>query len=162
CLAPPAQIRTCSFPAYGSYLGCLTRASGSVPGACFAGPHSPWSPPLAPPAPQRMVPLCSSASRLLWQCPTSHARIIGYGSSPSRCGPRTFSLIGTNRWQEGNEARTYWHCGAMTPGTVSAAATAKCDDSAGQGWHDCNWGKPWSRAAKIRGNHLINAKEWRG
>src|SRR5216684_2796392 len=23
-LAPPAQIRTCSFPAYGSYLGCET------------------------------------------------------------------------------------------------------------------------------------------
>ena len=29
-LAPPAQIRTCSFPAYGSYLGCVTakRLSG--------------------------------------------------------------------------------------------------------------------------------------
>jgi hypothetical protein len=28
--APPAQIRTCGFPAYGSYLGCLTakRCSG--------------------------------------------------------------------------------------------------------------------------------------
>ena len=27
---PPAQIRTCGFPAYGSYLGCLTakRFSG--------------------------------------------------------------------------------------------------------------------------------------
>jgi hypothetical protein len=24
CLAPPAQIRTCSFPAYGSYLESLT------------------------------------------------------------------------------------------------------------------------------------------
>jgi hypothetical protein len=23
-LAPPAQIRTCGFPAYGSYLECLT------------------------------------------------------------------------------------------------------------------------------------------
>jgi hypothetical protein len=23
-LAPPAQIRTCSFPAYGSYLACIT------------------------------------------------------------------------------------------------------------------------------------------
>ncbi len=30
CLAPPAQIRTCSFPAYGSYLGYETanRLSG--------------------------------------------------------------------------------------------------------------------------------------
>jgi hypothetical protein len=24
CLAPPAQIRTCSFPAYGAYLESLT------------------------------------------------------------------------------------------------------------------------------------------
>src|ERR1700736_2088907 len=24
CLAPPAQIRTCGFPAYGSHLGCVT------------------------------------------------------------------------------------------------------------------------------------------
>src|SRR4029077_3284944 len=86
-LAPPAQIRTCSFPAYGSHLGyqrrryaavCkpapLTRVPGTVPGACFAGPHSPWPPPLAPPAPQRIAPLCSSASQLLWQSPTSRAR----------------------------------------------------------------------------------------
>src|SRR5262245_30007856 len=30
CLVPPAQIRTCSFPAYGSHLGCVTakRLSG--------------------------------------------------------------------------------------------------------------------------------------
>ena len=58
-LAPPAQIRTCGFPAYGSHLGyrrqrfavCepapLTHSCGSESGACFADPHSPWSPPLA-------------------------------------------------------------------------------------------------------------------
>jgi hypothetical protein len=86
CLAPPAQIRTCGFPAYGSYLGSkrqvlavcepapLTRLCGSESGACFASPHSPWSPPLAPPAPQRIAPLCSPASQLLWRSPTSHAR----------------------------------------------------------------------------------------
>src|SRR6266568_864407 len=86
-LAPPAQIRTCSFPAYGSHLGyqrrlyaavCepapLTRVPGTVPGACFAGPHSPWLPPLAPPAPQRIAPPCSSASQLLLRSPTSRAR----------------------------------------------------------------------------------------
>src|ERR1700716_1301489 len=49
--------------------------SGSVPRAWFAGPHFPWSPPLAPPAPLRMpppriapqqgAPLCSPASQLL-------------------------------------------------------------------------------------------------
>jgi hypothetical protein len=33
--------------------------------ACFADPHSRWSPPLAPLAPQRIAPLCSPASQLL-------------------------------------------------------------------------------------------------
>ena len=67
-LAPPAQIRTCSFPAYGSYLGCvtakvavhvpapLTREPGSASSACFAGAHSPWPPPFAPPTPLRPPP----------------------------------------------------------------------------------------------------------
>src|SRR6201993_5385214 len=35
--APPAQIRTCSFPAYGSHLGCLTAGLATVrtrSGAC--------------------------------------------------------------------------------------------------------------------------------
>jgi hypothetical protein len=49
---PPAQIRTCSFPAYGSHLGyprqlyaavcepaSLTRLCGAESGACVAGPH---------------------------------------------------------------------------------------------------------------------------
>ena len=54
-------------------------------------------PPLAPPAPQRIArlwiapqqsaPLCSSASQLLWRSDFSCPCIIGYGSSPSRCGP---------------------------------------------------------------------------
>src|SRR6516164_3474350 len=86
CLAPPARIRTCSFPAYGSYLGSkrqmlavcapapVTRSPGSASGTRFAGSHFPWSPPFAPPAPQRIAPLCSPASQLLWRSPTSHAR----------------------------------------------------------------------------------------
>src|SRR5215831_15495465 len=94
-LAPPARIRTCSFPAYGSYLGSrrqmfavcvpapVTRLPGSASGTCFAGPHSPWSPPFAPLAPPQLpppriapqgAPLCSPASQLLWQSPTSRAR----------------------------------------------------------------------------------------
>jgi hypothetical protein len=52
-----------------SYLGskrqllaaCLpapvTRLPGSAPGTCFAGPHFPWSPPLAPPPSLRLAPL---------------------------------------------------------------------------------------------------------
>src|ERR1700730_9962122 len=96
-LAPPAQIRTCSFPAYGSHLGyprqlcaavcepaSVTRLCGAESGACATGPHSPWSPPFAPPTPQplappriaaqRIAPLCSSASQLLWRSASPRAR----------------------------------------------------------------------------------------
>src|ERR1700682_3909696 len=52
----------------------VTRCPGSASGACFAGPHSPWPPPLAPPTPQRIAPPCSSASQLLRRSPTSHLR----------------------------------------------------------------------------------------
>src|SRR5436189_1210897 len=61
----------------------VTRLSGSAPGTCFAGPHSPWSPPFAPPAPLRpplqtppqwISSLCSPASQLLWRGPTSRLR----------------------------------------------------------------------------------------
>src|SRR5258708_23358075 len=37
----------------------VTRLPGPAPGACFAGPRSPWSPSLAPPAPPRIAPPCS-------------------------------------------------------------------------------------------------------
>src|SRR5215468_36710 len=86
-LASLHQIRTCSFPAYGSHLGyprqiyaavcepaSLTCLSSTEPGACVADPHSPWSPPFAPPTPRRIAPLCSSASQLLWRSATSRAR----------------------------------------------------------------------------------------
>src|SRR6516165_3969985 len=52
----------------------VTRSSGSVSGTCFAGSHSPWSPPFAPPTPRRIAPLCSPASQLLWRSPTSRVR----------------------------------------------------------------------------------------
>jgi hypothetical protein len=48
--------------------------TGSESGACFAGSHSPWTPPFAPPAPLRSGSLYSSASQLLWQSPTSRDR----------------------------------------------------------------------------------------
>ncbi len=84
-LAPPAQIRTCGFPACGSHLGStadvavceptpVSRLSGSESSACFIVPHSPWSLPFAPPTPPRIAPLCSSASQLLWQSQTSRVR----------------------------------------------------------------------------------------
>ena len=62
----------------------VTRSPDSASGTCFAGPHFPWSPPFAPPAPplsaslqiarERAVPLCSQASQLLWRGPTSRVR----------------------------------------------------------------------------------------
>src|SRR5215469_14861029 len=52
----------------------VTRLSGSASGTCFAGSHSPWSPPFAPPTPRRIAPLCSPASQLLWRGPTSRVR----------------------------------------------------------------------------------------
>src|SRR6201981_4238353 len=61
----------------------VTRLPSSASGACFAGLHSPWSPPFAPLAPPQLpppqtapqgAPLCSPASQLLWRSPTSHAR----------------------------------------------------------------------------------------
>src|SRR5215831_15798656 len=95
-LASLHQIRTCSFPAYGSRLGWmrapvsvyaaapLTREPGSESRTCFADAYSPWPPPFAPPtpprafplqdAPQVVLPLCSPASSLLWLGPTSRVR----------------------------------------------------------------------------------------
>jgi hypothetical protein len=49
----------------------ISRAPGR---RVLAGPHSPWSPPFAPPTPQRIAPPCSPASQLLWQGRTSRAR----------------------------------------------------------------------------------------
>jgi hypothetical protein len=108
-LAPPAQNRTCGFPAYGSHLGSkrltfaacgpalVTREPGAESSACFASPHSPWSTPFAPPTPLRLSPPRTAPQRGAtlfagftatmagsdFSCPC----IIGYGSSPSRCGP---------------------------------------------------------------------------
>src|SRR5262245_11311072 len=43
----------------------VTHLPGPESGACFAGSHSPWPLPFAPPAPRRSRPLCSPASSLL-------------------------------------------------------------------------------------------------
>src|SRR5712671_4419397 len=54
---------------------------------CVAGLHSPWSQPLAPPAPRRIAPPCSPASQLLLLGPTSRVRSSSAIGFPSRCGP---------------------------------------------------------------------------
>src|SRR6516165_10412834 len=55
-------------------LAPVTREPGAESSACFASPHSPRSLPLAPPTPQRIAPLCSPASQLLWRGQTSRIR----------------------------------------------------------------------------------------
>jgi len=49
----------------------VQRLPGPGPGTCFADPYSPWPPPFAPPTPQRIAPLCSSASQPIWRSLTS-------------------------------------------------------------------------------------------
>src|SRR6516162_5718329 len=110
CLAPPAQTRTCSFPAYGSHLGyprrcCAvcrpapgTRVPGTVPGACCAGLPFPSASALgstgsaavcsvadcsATVCSTLFVGFTATMAELDFSCPC----IIGYDSSSSRCGP---------------------------------------------------------------------------
>src|SRR4029077_4352723 len=116
--SPPAQIRTCGFPAYGSCLGCVTaqdavyapapvaRLPGSVPGTCFAGAYSPWPPPFAPPTPLRPPPqtspqwaffaLFAGFIATMTRSDFSRPCIIGFGYFPSRCG-RPYSAQSTPR-----------------------------------------------------------------
>src|SRR6188474_1600111 len=52
----------------GSWEGsCLTGTAFAAVGPHREGeePHSPWSPPLAPPTPRRIVPLCSPVSHAI-------------------------------------------------------------------------------------------------
>ena len=124
---PPAQNRTCGFPAYGSHLGCVTaqvavyapapvtREPGSESSTCFAGAYSPWPPPFAPPTPLRPPPqtppqgaflalfagFTATMTRSDFSCPC----IIGFGSSPSRCGPsRSRNSDGQTRDLPGSDA----------------------------------------------------------
>src|SRR5580658_8426693 len=52
----------------------VTSLPGTEPGTCYADPHSPWSPPFAPPTPQQIALPCSPASQLLRRGLTSHVR----------------------------------------------------------------------------------------
>lgn len=105
-LAPPAQIRTCGFPAYGSHLGhrrrniavCeptpVTRLAGTESSMCFIGPHSPRSLPFAPPTPPRIAPFVFVGFKAtMTESDFSGPFIIGYGSSPSRRGPVTANTV---------------------------------------------------------------------
>src|SRR5262249_42392032 len=105
----PRTDRTCGFPAYGSPLGCMTakvavyaparlsREPGSGSSTCCADAYSPWPPPFAPPTPLRSPPqtppqwasfaLFAGFIATMTRSDFSGPCIIGFGSSPSRCGP---------------------------------------------------------------------------
>ena len=76
----------------------VTRLSGPASRTCFAGPHSSWSPPLAPTssAADRSA-LFASFPATMAESDFSRPCIIGYGSSPSRCGPPTQPTDGQTR-----------------------------------------------------------------
>ena len=52
--------------------------------ACFAGPHSPWSLPLPPPAPQRIALSCSPASRGHLGLQDSHCPLCAAPRTPDQ------------------------------------------------------------------------------
>ena len=95
-LAPAAQIRTCGFPAYGSHLG-YRRQFGAVdePTSCVTltrlGVRRVLSWRAFPSVPAlRSTNSAADRSALFVGFPAtdfSCPYIIGYGSSPSRCGP---------------------------------------------------------------------------
>src|SRR5438876_2890211 len=108
-LAPPAQIRTGGFPAYGSHLG-YRRQVGAVdePTSCVTltrlGVRRVLSWRAFPSVPAlRSTNSAADRSTLFVGFPATMAGsdfsgpcIIGYGSSPSRCGPAAATPFRSN------------------------------------------------------------------
>src|SRR5271169_557298 len=99
----------------------VTRFPGAAPGTCFAGAHSPWPPPFAPPAPQPVARLCSSASQLLWRSLTSQLR------SSLATAPRlpNADQMAQGHWPDlgppGSRARSFDTCQVLRPRRVDQA-----------------------------------------
>src|SRR6202035_2469372 len=94
---------------------------GPAPGACFAGSHSPWPPPFAPPAPRPVARLCSSASQLLWRSLTSQVR-SSLATAPrlpnaDQMAPRHWPDLGP----PGSRARSFDTCQVLRPRRVNQA-----------------------------------------
>jgi hypothetical protein len=117
----------------------VTRLPGSVPGPCFAGSHSPWPPPFAPPTPQRIAPPCSSASQLLRRSLTPHVR------SSSATAPRLpdADLVGT--WP----GRTW----GLPVNVQRASADARICDHAGPSGHSRYRAHPFCLPSAERRRH---------
>jgi len=86
------------------------RESGSVSGARFARPCSPWPDPFPPPIPQLSCSLCSSASLVLWVCPTALPRASPVdGHWPYRRVPPRY-LRRATQGSPGSRARSFRTC----------------------------------------------------
>src|SRR5262249_31671438 len=110
---PPAQIRTCSFPAYGSYLGsqrqmfavCAPAHVTRLPGTASPSVLCWFACPLARAlgstrsAADRSA-LSASFAATMAESDFPRPCIIGYGSSPSQCGPEHF-----RRWSDAGYPR---------------------------------------------------------
>src|SRR5271155_984502 len=99
-----------------------SRAPGSVSGACFADPRSPWSPALAPPAPPPVARLCSSASQLLCRSLTSLDRASAATAPhlPATDHPAPQGLWPIQR-SPGSRARSVHTCQGLRPRRVGRA-----------------------------------------
>src|SRR5205807_6651310 len=105
----------------------VTRFPGTVPGPCFADAHSPRSPPLAPPTPQPVARLCSSASQLLWRGQTSHDRTSSATllASPTRTSAaRMLALADHEISRFPSKERAHMPVSKTTPGRLGARVIA--------------------------------------
>src|SRR5262249_3996919 len=106
----------------------VSRQPGPVSGACLVRPRSSWSPPLAPPAPQRTrCPPCSSASRLLWRSVTSHDRASSATAphlpdTDQSSTPLLGLLVDREISRFPHKKRTHMPGSSTTPGRQSARA----------------------------------------
>ncbi len=107
-----------------------SKLSGSVSGSGEADADSNWPVPFPPPPPQtRAHPrLCSGASQVLWDCPTSHARAsltCPLGSQRGPLRPSPGPIVGS----PGSRAE----CLSTRMGSSTAPGPATTRDSAAAG-----------------------------
>ena len=93
----------------------VTRLPGPVPGTCFAGPLSPWPPSLAPPAPRRITPLCSSASLLLRRSQTSRVRASSASTPRLPDADLGAFALRPNPRPPGSRSKSFHTCQSLRP-----------------------------------------------
>ena len=95
----------------------VTCQPGSVSGACVAGPRSPWSRALAPPAPPPAARLCSSASQLL--CRVRLLQIVHHRLRLLAFPMRTIRPVVLGTWpiqrSPGSRTRSVRTCQGLRP-----------------------------------------------